>query len=100
MSSLAQLKLHTVGLIPARLESTRLPGKLLLNETGKPLIQYVWEVANTCDELSEVIVCTDSHEIANVVRGFGGRAELTGDHPSGSDRIAEVVRLSRTIKKI
>ena len=92
MSSLAQLKLHTVGLIPARLQSTRLPGKLLLNETGKPLIQYVWEVANACDELNEVIVCTDSDEIADVVRGFGGRAELTGDHPSGSDRIAEVVR--------
>jgi 3-deoxy-manno-octulosonate cytidylyltransferase (CMP-KDO synthetase) len=84
--------MHTVGLIPARLQSSRLPGKLLLNETGKPLIQYVWEVATACDELSEVIVCTDSDEIADVVRGFGGRAEMTGDHPSGSDRIAEVVR--------
>jgi len=84
--------MRTTGLIPARLQSTRLPGKLLLTETGKPLIQYVWEVATACPDLNEVIVCTDSDEIADVVRGFGGQAELTGDHPSGSDRIAEVVR--------
>ncbi|MCH2210868.1 MAG: 3-deoxy-manno-octulosonate cytidylyltransferase [Fuerstiella sp.] len=84
--------MKTVGIIPARLHSTRLPRKLLLAETGKPLIQYVWEVANACPELGDVIVATDSHEIAEVVRRFGGRAELTGDHPSGTDRIAEVVR--------
>lgn len=84
--------MKTVGLIPARLQSSRLPRKLLLAETGKPLIQYVWEVAVACSELSEVIVATDSDEIAEAVVGFGGRAELTGDHPSGSDRIAEVVR--------
>ena len=84
--------MKTVGLIPARLQSTRLPRKLLLAETGKPLIQYVWEVAVACSELNEVIVATDSDEIADTVRNFGGRAELTGDHPSGSDRIAEVVR--------
>lgn len=84
--------MKTVGLIPARLQSTRLPRKLLLTETGKPLIQYVWEKAMACDELSEVIVATDSDEIAAAVQRFGGRAELTGDHPSGTDRIAEVVR--------
>ncbi|MCH2203115.1 MAG: 3-deoxy-manno-octulosonate cytidylyltransferase [Fuerstiella sp.] len=84
--------MKSVGLIPARLHSTRLPRKLLLDETGKPLIQYVWEVAMACSELSDVIVATDSEEIADIVRGFGGRAEMTGDHPSGSDRIAEVVR--------
>lgn len=81
-----------VGVIPARLQSTRLPRKLLLNVTGKPLIQYVWEIACSCPELTEVIVATDSQEIADVVHGFGGRAELTGDHPSGTDRIAEVAR--------
>ncbi len=84
--------MKTIGLIPARLQSTRLPRKLLLDETGKPLIQYVWDVAVACNELNEVIVATDSDEIADTVRRFGGRAELTGDHPSGSDRIAEVVR--------
>jgi 3-deoxy-manno-octulosonate cytidylyltransferase (CMP-KDO synthetase) len=86
--------MKTVGLIPARLQSTRLPRKLLLTETGRPLIQYVWEQAMACDELSEVIVATDSEEIADAVQQFGGRAELTGDHPSGTDRIAEVVRRS------
>jgi len=82
------------GLIPARLQSTRLPSKLLLNETGRPLIQYVWEAARRVAELSDVIVAADSEEIASAVRGFGGRCELTGDHPSGTDRIAEVVRRS------
>lgn len=79
------------GLIPARLQSSRLPRKLLLDRTGKPLIQYAWQAACRADSLDEVIVATDSEEIAQVVRGFGGRAEMTGDHPSGSDRIAEVV---------
>lgn len=81
-----------IGVIPARLQSTRLPRKMLLRVTGKPLIQYVWETACRCPELSEVIVATDSSEIADAVRRFGGRAELTGDHPSGTDRIAEVTR--------
>lgn len=85
-------KLKTVGIIPARLQSTRLPEKLLLSETGKPLIQYVWEVANGCSALDSVIVATDSERIRSAVESFGGRAEMTGDHPSGSDRIAEVAR--------
>lgn len=80
------------GVIPARLQSTRLPRKLLLTDSGKPLIQYVWEIADAHPALDDVIVATDSQEIADVVSGFGGRAELTGDHPSGTDRIAEVVR--------
>lgn len=82
----------TIGVIPARLASSRLPGKLLLDSTGKPLIQYVWEIAKRCPELDDVIVATDSEEIATVVTAFGGRAEMTGEHPSGTDRVAEVVR--------
>ena len=84
--------MNVIGIIPARLQSTRLPRKLLLNATGKPLIQYVWETACQCPELSDVLVATDSEEIASVVRSFGGRAEMTGDHQSGTDRVAEVVR--------
>lgn len=80
----------TVGIIPARLQSSRLPRKLLLKESGQPLIQYVWQVAQSCPVLDEVIVATDSREILDAVTGFGGRAELTGEHPSGTDRIAEV----------
>jgi len=78
------------GIIPARLQSSRLPRKLLLDQTGKPVIQYTWEAARQAQSLSDVIVATDSPEIAEAVRGFGGRCELTGAHPSGTDRIAEV----------
>lgn len=81
-----------VGIIPARLQSTRLPRKLLLNATGQPLLQYVWETACQCPELHDVIIATDSQEIVDEVQRFGGRAELTGEHPSGTDRIAEVTR--------
>lgn len=84
--------MHVVGLIPARLQSSRLPEKLLLAETGKPLIQYVWEAARRSVALDEVIVATDSREIRDTVEGFGGRCEMTGAHASGTDRIAEVVR--------
>jgi len=82
------------GVIPARLQSTRLPRKLLLAETGRPLIQYVWEAARKAKSLADVLIATDSAEIAEAVCGFGGRAEMTGEHPSGTDRIAEVVRRS------
>lgn len=81
-----------VGIIPARLQSSRLPRKLLLSVTGKPLLQYVWETACQCPELHDVVIATDSEEIAEVVVKFGGRAELTGEHDSGTDRIAEVTR--------
>jgi 3-deoxy-manno-octulosonate cytidylyltransferase (CMP-KDO synthetase) len=81
-----------VGVIPARLESTRLPRKLLLAETGRVLLEYAWRAASRARTLDEVIVATDSQEIAGAVRGFGGRAELTGEHASGTDRVAEVVR--------
>ncbi len=84
--------MSVVSLIPARLESSRLPRKLLLDQTGKPLIRHTWEAACSVDSIDEVIVATDSPEIAKVVRDFGGRAEMTGEHQSGSDRIAEVVR--------
>jgi 3-deoxy-manno-octulosonate cytidylyltransferase (CMP-KDO synthetase) len=81
-------------LIPARLESSRLPRKLLLSETGKPLIEHTWEAARASSAIDEVIIATDSPEIATVVRKFGGRVEMTGEHTSGTDRIAEVVRRS------
>lgn len=84
--------MKTYGIIPARLHSSRLPRKLLLTDTGKPLLQYAWEVASRSKRLSEVIIAADGEEIASVARRFGARVEMTGEHPSGSDRIAEVVR--------
>ncbi|HEV7999807.1 MAG TPA: 3-deoxy-manno-octulosonate cytidylyltransferase [Planctomycetaceae bacterium] len=86
--------MRVFGIIPARLQSSRLPRKLLLAETGQTLLQYTWEQACRAKSLSEVIIATDSPEIATTVKKFGGRVEMTGEHPSGTDRIAEVVRRS------
>ncbi len=82
--------MQVCGVIPARLESSRLPRKLLLNDTGKTLIQHTWEAASSSEKLDRLIVATDSLEILETVHGFGGKAYLTGEHPSGTDRIAEV----------
>lgn len=78
-------------IIPARLASTRLPNKLLLNETGKPLIQYPYEAAIRSQLASGVCVACDDQKILDVVEGFGGKAILTDPNAaSGTDRIAEV----------
>ncbi len=82
-----------VCVIPARYASTRLPGKALLAETGKPLIRHVYEQVRKCAALDRVLVATDDERIVEAVRGFGGEAVLTSlHHPSGTDRIAEAVR--------
>ncbi|MGA3163110.1 MAG: 3-deoxy-manno-octulosonate cytidylyltransferase [Verrucomicrobiota bacterium] len=79
-----------VGIIPARYASTRFPGKPLALVAGKPLIQRVVEQCRKAKSLSEVIVATDDSRIANAVKKFC-RAEMTRpEHPSGTDRIAEV----------
>jgi 3-deoxy-manno-octulosonate cytidylyltransferase (CMP-KDO synthetase) len=80
-------------IIPARLESTRLPRKLLLCETGKPLIQHTYEAACRATRPLGVRVAADHEEIAAAVRNFGGHVEMTNPHaPSGTDRVAEVAR--------
>lgn len=77
--------------IPARFASTRLPGKPLLRETGKYLVQHVYERAVSARCAADVVVATDDERIFDAVRSFGGRAVMTRtDHPSGTDRIAEV----------
>lgn len=77
--------------IPARFASTRLPGKPLLRETGKYLIQHVYERACEAACAGDVVVATDDDRIFAAVRGFGGRAAMTrADHVSGTDRVAEV----------
>ncbi len=79
-----------VGLIPARLASTRLPDKPLLDIGGRPMIQHVWERARGCQLLDTVAVATPDAAIARVVTAFGGTAVLTSDvHRSGTDRLAE-----------
>jgi 3-deoxy-manno-octulosonate cytidylyltransferase (CMP-KDO synthetase) len=80
-----------VGIIPARYASTRFPGKPLALVAGKPLIQRVVEQCQKAKSLAEVIVATDDTRIWEVAQKFC-RAEMTRpEHPSGSDRIAEVV---------
>jgi 3-deoxy-manno-octulosonate cytidylyltransferase (CMP-KDO synthetase) len=78
-------------IIPARYASSRLPGKPLLRTTGKYLVQHVYEQALRAKRPAEVIVATDDSRIVAAVRRFGGKAVLTRrDHPSGTDRVAEV----------
>jgi len=79
--------------IPARLRSTRLPEKLLLDETGKPLIQHTYEAAQQAGRPTGVCVAADDERIAEAVREFGGEVVLTDpDAPSGTDRVAEVAQ--------
>jgi len=83
--------MKALGLIPARYGSTRFPGKPLSLLAGKPMVQWVYERASQAELLSEIIVATDDQRIFDAVKKFGGRVVMTRpDHPSGSDRIAEV----------
>lgn len=78
--------------IPARLQSQRLPRKMLLAETGRPLVEHTWHAAAAAVPGAELVVVTDSDEIAAAVRSFGGRAEMTSpEAPSGTARIVEAL---------
>ncbi len=81
------------GIIPARYESTRLPGKVLLEIAGKPMVQHVWERCRQASLLDEVIIATDNEQVRDAAVGFGADVEMTrSDHASGTDRLAEVAR--------
>jgi 3-deoxy-manno-octulosonate cytidylyltransferase (CMP-KDO synthetase) len=83
----------TVIIIPARYASSRLRGKPLLRQTGKYLVQHVYERACQARHASAVVVATDDSRIVAAVKNFGGRVAMTRrDHPSGTDRVAEVAR--------
>jgi 3-deoxy-manno-octulosonate cytidylyltransferase (CMP-KDO synthetase) len=80
-----------IGIIPARYASSRFPGKPLVNIGGKSMIQRVYEQAMKSTSLERVLVATDDERIAQTVRDFGGDVKITrDDHPSGTDRCAEV----------
>ncbi len=80
-----------IGIIPARYQSTRFPGKPLALINGKPMIQWVYE--KTGEALSEVWVATDDQQILDAVESFGGNAIMTSsDHRSGTDRCAEAAQ--------
>ena len=85
--------MRSIGVIPARFASKRLPGKPLLLIDNKPMIQHVWERASQCSNLDELIVATDDCRIYDKVTEFGGHAVLTSSElKSGSDRAAEAVK--------
>jgi 3-deoxy-manno-octulosonate cytidylyltransferase (CMP-KDO synthetase) len=85
--------LVVLGVIPARWRSTRFPGKPLALLAGRPLIEHVWRRARGARLLDRLLVATDDPRIAEAVRVFGGESVMTApDHPSGSDRVAEVAR--------
>jgi 3-deoxy-manno-octulosonate cytidylyltransferase (CMP-KDO synthetase) len=82
-----------LAIIPARYASTRFPGKPLARATGRYLIQHVYERVMSAKRIERCIVATDDTRIETAVREFGGEVAMTRpDHPSGTDRIAEVVR--------
>lgn len=79
--------------IPARYASTRLPGKPLLDISGKPMIQHVYSLAKE-SLATEVIIATDDKRIEQIAKNFGANVCMTRpDHPSGTDRLAEVAKL-------
>ena len=83
--------IEILGVIPARFASTRFPGKALVSLGGKPIVQHVYDRASSARHLTSVVIATDDDRIADVARGFGARIQMTReDHPSGTDRVAEV----------
>jgi len=82
---------HTVAIVPARLASTRLPGKALIEIAGKPMVCWVAQRARAARNVDRVIVATDSQQIVDAVRANNLEAVLTAaEHSSGTDRVAEV----------
>lgn len=87
---------RVLGVVPARLGSTRLPRKPLYPLAGRPLLEWVWIRAVQSQLFDQLVIATDSDEIARVAAGFGASVELTSpEHPSGTDRVAEVARRPR-----
>ena len=85
--------MHAVGVIPARYQSTRFPGKPLALIGGRTLVERVFERARTASRISRLLVATDDERIASTVRAFGGDVVMTSAaHTSGTDRLAEVAR--------
>jgi 3-deoxy-manno-octulosonate cytidylyltransferase (CMP-KDO synthetase) len=85
---------RTLGVIPARLASTRLPRKVLREIAGRPLLAWVVDAARACEQLDSVIVATDADEVAELCRKHDWPCQLTSpDLPSGTDRVHAVAQL-------
>ena len=89
--------MRTLGVIPARLASTRLPRKVLRQVAGRPLLAWVVDAARACPQLDHVLVATDSDEVAALCRDLNVPVQLTSpDLPSGTDRVHAVAQLVDT----
>lgn len=87
-----EVRPKVIGVIPARYQSTRFPGKVLAEISGKPMIQRVYEQTIKSKLIDSVLVAVDDQRIYNCVKGFGGKVVMTASHhQSGTDRIAEAV---------
>ena len=83
-----------LGIIPARYESTRFPGKVLVDINGKSMVQRVYERASQSQLISNIIVATEDQKVVDHVLGFGGKAMLTDPtHASGTDRCFEALEI-------
>ena len=84
--------MHTLGIIPSRFASTRLPGKPLINIAGKSMIQRVYEQCKKSLLLNQLVVATDDERIYQHVNEFGGNVIMTSTaHESGTDRCNEII---------
>lgn len=87
------MALRVLGVVPARLASTRLPRKVLRDLAGRPLVAWVYEAARRAPDLDDVLVATDSDEVRQVCVTLGIPAVMTSDaHPSGTDRVWEIAQ--------
>lgn len=86
--------MKVLGVIPARYGSTRFEGKALADIFGKPMIQHVYERAIRAKTVNQLLVATDDQRIFDAVKKFGGNVVMTAEHPTGTDRIAEVAQSS------
>lgn len=88
-----------LGIIPARLKSTRLPRKMLMDICGKPLIYWTWKQAKKSKILDDVIIATDSKEVFDTVRDFGAEVMMTSSKcKTGSDRVSEASKKYKKFK--
>jgi 3-deoxy-manno-octulosonate cytidylyltransferase (CMP-KDO synthetase) len=87
----SRVRRKILGVIPARFASSRFPGKVLARVDSRTMLEHVYERVSMARYLGSVIIATDDERIADEVRRFGGRVQMTrADHPSGTDRVAEV----------
>lgn len=85
--------IRVAAIIPARMASSRLPGKPLLEVRGLPMIEHVRRRVVLCKRFSQVVIATCDREIADVVERYGGRCVMTAPtHPAATDRVAEAIR--------